>query len=166
MNEKERHAQFEQLFQSWIVKDKWPLIEIIVFNNIALFEFGSHVFHIQLISNHVMVVVMLVKCNFLIVIVSWYQVKVFFPFSSFVHSLWSLITLAPCDGCVGNLGHMQALSIDLLMSIYTLGLWHMGVDSSQNMFFVSKETINPNQLHMKNYLHQDLIWCRMYVNHF
>ncbi len=58
-----------------------------MFNNIALFEFGSHVFHIQLISNHVMVVVMLVKCNFLIVIVSWYQVKVFFPFSSFVHSL-------------------------------------------------------------------------------
>jgi hypothetical protein len=43
---------------------------------IALFEFGPHVFHIELISNLVMVVVMLVKCNFLIVIVSWYQIRV------------------------------------------------------------------------------------------
>jgi hypothetical protein len=43
----------------------------------------------------------------------------------------------------------------------------MGVDSSQKMFFMSKETINSNQqLHMKNYLHQDLILYMMYVNHF
>jgi len=98
---------------------------------IALFEFGLWVFHIELISNHVMVVVMLVKCSFLIVIVSWYQVRVFFPLFLFCSLI--LISYNPCTlwWLCRKLGHMQALLIDLLMSIYTPSLWHMGVDSSQ-----------------------------------
>jgi hypothetical protein len=58
--------------------------------------------------------------SYQVTIVSWYEVRVF---PLFLFCLLIVILYNPCtNGCVGRLGHMQALLIDLLMSIYTLGL--------------------------------------------